>query len=61
MKSKDKPLLPRLRDFSHEVKLSNLPEAEKQQKLGFIKKQLSNLEDYLEDLYNLLSDTDHLK
>ena len=61
LKSKDKSLLPRLRDFSHEVKLSKLPEAEKQQKLSFIKKQISNLEDYLQDLYNLLSDTDHLK
>ncbi len=59
--SKAKPLLPRLRDFSHEVKNSKLPDAEKQQKLGFIKKQISNLEDYLQDLYNLLSDTEHLK
>ncbi|MBT6717129.1 MAG: UvrD-helicase domain-containing protein, partial [Nitrospina sp.] len=61
MKSKGKPLLPRLRDFSHEVKNSKLPDAEKQQKLGFIKKQISNLEDYLQDLYNLLSDSEHLK
>ncbi len=60
-KGKGKALLPRLRDFSHEVKTSNLPEAEKQQKLGFVKKQISNQEDYLQDLYNLLSDTEHLK
>jgi len=58
---KGKPLLPRLRDFSHEVKTSKLPEAEKQQKLAFVKKQISNLEDYLQDLYNLLSDAEHLK
>jgi DNA helicase II / ATP-dependent DNA helicase PcrA len=60
-KGKGKPLLPRLRDFRHEVKNSKLPEGEKQQKLGFVKKQISNLEDYLQDLYNLLSDTEHLK
>ncbi|MZG54661.1 MAG: AAA family ATPase [Nitrospinae bacterium] len=60
-KAKNKPLLPRLRDFSHEVKTSRLPEAEKQQKLGFIKKQISLLEDYVQDLYNLLSDSEHLK
>lgn len=60
-KSSNKPLLPRLKDFSHDVKTSRLPEAEKQQKLGFIKKQISNLEDYLQDLYNLLSDAEHLK
>lgn len=61
IKGKGKPLLPRMRDFSYEIKTSKLPEAEKQQKLGFIKKQISNLEDYLQDLYNLLSDKGHLK
>jgi len=60
-KDKNKPILVRLRDFSHEVKNSKLPEAEKKQKLGFIKKQIFNFEDYLQDLYSLLSDTDHLK
>jgi DNA helicase-2/ATP-dependent DNA helicase PcrA len=60
-KGKGKALLPRLRDFSHEVKNSKLPEAEKQQKLGFVKKQISNQEDYLQDLYNLISDGEHLK
>jgi DNA helicase II / ATP-dependent DNA helicase PcrA len=60
-KSKGKPLLPRLRDFRHDVKNSKLPEAEKQQKLAFVKKQISNQEDYLQDLYSLLSDTEHLK
>ena len=60
-KGKAKPLLPRLRDFSHEVKISKFPEAEKQQKLAFVKKQISLLEDYVQDLYNLLSDTEHLK
>jgi len=59
-KGKGNPLLPRLRDFSHEVKNSKLPEAEKKQKLGFVRKQISNHEDYLQDLYNLLSDTEHL-
>ena len=53
--------MPRLRDFSYEIKTSKIPDAEKKQKLGFIKKQISNLEDYLQDLYDLLSDTDHLK
>ena len=60
-KGKDKPLLPRLRDFSYEIKTSKLPEAEKQQKLAFVKKQISLLEDYVQDLYNLLSDSEHLK
>ena len=60
-KGKGKPILPRLRDFHHEVKNSKLPEAEKQQKLGLVKKQIANQEDYLQDLYNLLSDTEHLK
>jgi DNA helicase II / ATP-dependent DNA helicase PcrA len=60
-KGKGKSLLPRLRDFRHEVKNSKLPEGEKQQKLGFVKKQIANLEDYVQDLYNLLSDTEHLK
>ena len=60
-KAKNKPLLPRLRDFSYEVKTSKLPEAEKQQKLVFVKKQISLMEDYVQDLYNLLSDKEHLK
>ena len=60
-KGKDKSLLPRLRDFSYEIKTSKLPEAEKQQKLAFVKKQISLLEDYVQDLYNLLSDSEHLK
>ena len=59
--AKNKPLLARLRDFSYEVKSSKLPEAEKQQKLGFVKKQISLLEDYVQDLYNFLSDKEHLK
>ena len=61
IKSKDKPILVRLRDFSHEVKTSKLPDAEKKEKLGFIKKQIFSFEDYLQDLYELLSDVDHLK
>lgn len=61
LQGKGKPVLVRLRDFSYEIKKSKLPDAEKQQKLGFVKKQISNLEDYIQDLYNLLSDAGHLK
>jgi len=55
-KSHNKALRPRLKDFMHNVSGANLPDQEKQTTLDFIQNLLIKQEDYVGDLYNLLSD-----
>ena len=55
-----KSSLPRLRDFIHDVKESNLGEGEKKKALGFLQTLLIGLEDHIGNLYDLLSDKDLL-
>ena len=60
-KLKNISLLAKLKDFTHDVKQSNVPKIEKDNFLEFLKKKLFDLEDYVQDLYSLLSDSEHLK
>ncbi|MBT5027627.1 MAG: UvrD-helicase domain-containing protein [Nitrospinaceae bacterium] len=60
-KYEDKALLPRLRDFTHDVKESSMPKYDKDQRMLFLERTLFDLEDYVQDIYNLLSDSEHLK
>ncbi len=54
-------LLPRLKDFTHEVKESSLPKFDKDKCLEFLERKSFDLEDYVQDIYNLLADVAHLK
>jgi DNA helicase II / ATP-dependent DNA helicase PcrA len=60
-KSADTAILPRLKDFAHDVKESNLPKFDKDKCLEFLKNKGLQLEDYIQDVYNLLGDSEHLK
>jgi|FLOH01.1.fsa_nt_gi DNA helicase II / ATP-dependent DNA helicase PcrA len=60
-KAEGTALLPRLKDFTHDVKESGLPKVDKDQCLEFLKRKIFDLEDYVQDIYNLLSDSEHLK
>ena len=51
-----KAIHPRLTDFKHDVSETDFPAKEKQVALNFVKNLLSDQEDYIEDLYSLLSD-----
>ncbi|SVB85507.1 uncharacterized protein METZ01_LOCUS238361, partial [marine metagenome] len=52
----NKALQPRLKDFKHDVSKSNLPIKEKQIALDYVQTLLTDQEDYIGDLYDLLSD-----
>ncbi len=54
-------MLPRLKDFTHEVKGSSIPKFDKDKCLNFLKNKSFELEDYIQDVYNFLSDSKHLK
>ncbi len=60
-KSETTALLPRLKDFIHDVKGSSLPKFDKDKCLEFLERKSFDLEDYVQDVYNLLSDSEHLK
>lgn len=53
---KGKALLPRLRDFLHEVKTSSLSDEEKRGHVDFLKGRIESLEDYIGDIYDLQAD-----
>lgn len=59
--TKDKAILPRLKDFAHDVKESSMPKYDKDKCLEFLERKTFDLEDYIQDIYNLLSDSEHLK
>ena len=54
-------VLPRLKDFIHDVKESNLPKYDKDKFLEFLEHKSLAMEDYVQDIYNLLSDSGHMK
>jgi len=60
-KTEANSLLPRLRDFTHEVKEASLPKFDKDKCLEFLERKCFELEDYVQDVYDLLSDSEHLK
>ena len=51
-----KALQPRLKDFKYDVSKSDLPIKEKQVALDYVQNLLTSQEDYIGDLYELLSD-----
>jgi hypothetical protein len=54
--SHSKAIQPRLKDFKHDVGESNLSIKEKQVALDYVQNLLADQEDYVGDLYKLLSD-----
>jgi DNA helicase II / ATP-dependent DNA helicase PcrA len=60
-KAESTAVLPRLKDFTHDIKESNLPKFDKDKCLVFLKRKTLELEDYIKDVYNLLGDSEHLK
>lgn len=60
-KTETSAILPRLKDFTHEVKGSSLPKFDKDKCLKFLESKSFELEDYVQDVYNFLSDSEHLK
>lgn len=64
-KGRSEALLPRVRDFIHDVERSPMKPNEKNPQLTFLRTLLYSLEDYIHDIYDLLSDaealTQHLK
>ena len=60
-KTNNTAVLPRLKDFAHDVKESSLPKYDKDQCLAFLNRKSFDMEDYVQDVYNLLHDSGHLK
>jgi DNA helicase II / ATP-dependent DNA helicase PcrA len=61
MKTEGTALLPRLKDFIHDIKGSSLPKFDKDKCLELLERKRFDLEDYVQDVYNLLSDSKYLK
>ncbi len=59
--TKDKAILPRLKDFTQDIKESSLPKFDKDKCLEFLERKSFALEDYVQDVYDMLSDSGHLK
>ncbi len=57
-KTEGTALLPRLKDFIHDVKGSSLPKFDKDKCLELLERKNFDLEDYVQDVYNLLSDSE---
>jgi len=57
----DTAVLPRLKDFTHDVKESSMPKYDKDKCLEFLKRKTFDMEDYIQDIYSLLHDSEHLK
>lgn len=55
-----KAILPRIRDFIHEVKQSSISEQEQKAGVKFLGILQNQLENYIQDIYSLLSDKNHL-
>ena len=60
-RDRETAILPRIRNFTHAVKNSNLPEPEKKPALALLQERQNKLEDYIHDIYDLLSDSEHLR
>ena len=60
-KTEGTAILPRLKDFIYDVKGSSMPKYDKDKCLELLEGKAFDLEDYVQDVYNLLSDSEHLK
>ena len=60
-KEQEGAILPRIRNFIHEVNSAKLPDKEKKTLLISLRSLLGNMEDYINDIYDLLADSDHLR
>jgi DNA helicase II / ATP-dependent DNA helicase PcrA len=60
-KTEGSAILPRLKDFAHDVKESSLPKFDKDKCLEFLKQKSMSMENYIHDIYSLLADSEHLK
>ncbi|GJL78378.1 MAG: DNA helicase [Nitrospinaceae bacterium] len=58
---KEKAVLPRIRNFQHEVNGAKLPDKEKKTLMVSLRSLLGKMEDYINDIYDLLADSDHLR
>jgi DNA helicase IV len=58
--AQSKAILPRVRDFIHEVKKSSIPDHDRQSAITFLKSIQGQLENYVQDIYSFLSDKNHL-
>jgi DNA helicase-2/ATP-dependent DNA helicase PcrA len=59
-RGKPKAILPRIRDFIHEIKQSKVSEHDQKAGVKFLGNLQGQLENYVQDVYSLLSDKDHL-
>lgn len=58
---REEAILPRIRNFVHEVNGAKLPDKEKKTLLISLRSLLGKMEDYINDIYDLLADSDHLR
>lgn len=54
-------ILPRIRNFAHEAKGAKLPEKESRQIILSVRSLLGKMEDYINDIYDLMADSDLLR
>jgi len=58
---REEAVLPRIRNFMHEVNGAKIPDKEKKILLISLRSLLGKMEDYINDIYDLLADSDHLR
>ena len=58
---REEAVLPRIRNFVHEVNGAKIPDKEKRTLLISLRSLLGKMEDYVNDIYDLLADSDHLR
>jgi DNA helicase II / ATP-dependent DNA helicase PcrA len=58
---RDDAVLPRIRNFIHEVKGAKIPDKDKNDLLISLRSLMGKMEDYINDIYDLLADSDHLR
>jgi DNA helicase-2/ATP-dependent DNA helicase PcrA len=58
---RDEAILPRLRNFTHHVNLAKLPVKEKKAVHVSLRSLMGKMEDYINDIYDLLADSEHLR
>lgn len=54
-------ILPRIRNFTHEVNGAKLPENERKQIQVSLRSLKGKMEDYINDIYDLMGDSEHLR
>jgi ATP-dependent DNA helicase UvrD/PcrA len=58
---RDAAVLPRIRNFIHQVKGAKMPDKDKKALLISLRSLLGKMEDYINDIYDLLADSEHLR